>query len=244
MYSLLVFLFERFNSTLKNHISHPHCEALKRAAEQGQSSMSRDRSIFVHNPDVLREQFAGLAKEITFPVLSRMAMDILSVQATSVASESAFSTSGRVLSIRRTRLTPASLKMHFEEEIMDAEVQANETIPFFDEEISLDAASSECSMSGPDSRGEEAEAEKMTSICGLRILKGKHGKMIQVERQDEKTLEFKAPILVEELLPRYPGAEAVVALSNHHYHLPLRYKLKSGNMYYLVPNEPNRISQN
>ncbi|GKC64307.1 zinc finger BED domain-containing protein RICESLEEPER 2, partial [Tanacetum coccineum] len=82
-----------------------------------------------------------------FPVLSRMAMDILSVQATSVASESAFSTSGRVLSIRRTRLTLASLEMcmclkdhldaqdrkqdkstletpvDFEEEILDAEVQ-------------------------------------------------------------------------------------------------------------------------
>nr|GEW44445.1 sulfate transporter 3.1-like [Tanacetum cinerariifolium] len=58
-----------------------------------------------------------------------------------------------------------------------------------------------------------------------------HGKIIQVERQDEKTLEFRASILVEELLQRYPGAEAVVALSNHHYN----YKLKSGNMYYLVP---------
>ncbi|GJU73899.1 zinc finger BED domain-containing protein RICESLEEPER 2 [Tanacetum coccineum] len=46
-----------------------------------------------------------------YPVLSRMAMDIISVQASSVASESAFSTSGRVLSIRRTRLTPASLEM-------------------------------------------------------------------------------------------------------------------------------------
>nr|GEU29091.1 hypothetical protein [Tanacetum cinerariifolium] len=52
-----------------------------------------------------------LAKETTFSVLSCMAMDILSVQATLVASESAFSTSGRVLSIRRTRLTPASLEM-------------------------------------------------------------------------------------------------------------------------------------
>ncbi|GKA16183.1 zinc finger BED domain-containing protein RICESLEEPER 2 [Tanacetum coccineum] len=50
-------------------------------------------------------------KETMFPVLSRMAMDIISVQASSVASESAFSTSGRVLSIRRTRLTPASLEM-------------------------------------------------------------------------------------------------------------------------------------
>nr|GEZ36455.1 zinc finger BED domain-containing protein RICESLEEPER 3 [Tanacetum cinerariifolium] len=117
-----------------------------------------------------------------FPVLSRMAMDILTVQATSVASESAFSISGRVLSIRRTRLTPVSLEMcmclkdhldaqerkqdkftletpvDFEEEILDAEVQANEAIPLSDEEIALDAASNECSMSGPGSGGEEAEA--------------------------------------------------------------------------------------
>nr|GEZ95856.1 transposase [Tanacetum cinerariifolium] len=50
-------------------------------------------------------------KETMFFVLSRMAMDLISVQASSVASESAFSTSGRVLSIRRTRLTPASLEM-------------------------------------------------------------------------------------------------------------------------------------
>nr|GEU35415.1 zinc finger BED domain-containing protein RICESLEEPER 2 [Tanacetum cinerariifolium] len=123
------------------------------------------------------------AKETMISVLSRMAMDILSVQATSVAFESTFSISGRVLSIRRTRLTPASLEMcmclkdhldaqerkqdkstletlvDFEEEILDAEVQANEAILLFDEEIALDAASSECSMSGPGSRGEEAEAE-------------------------------------------------------------------------------------
>ncbi|GKA07017.1 zinc finger BED domain-containing protein RICESLEEPER 2-like protein [Tanacetum coccineum] len=46
------------------------------------------------------------------PVLSRIAMDIISVQPSLVASESAFSTSGRVLSIRRTRLTPASLEMY------------------------------------------------------------------------------------------------------------------------------------
>ncbi|GJQ97563.1 zinc finger BED domain-containing protein RICESLEEPER 2 [Tanacetum coccineum] len=92
------------------------------------------------------------AKESMFPVLSHMAMDIISVQATSVASESAFLTSGRVLSIRRTRLTPTSLEMcmclkdhldaqerkqhksglenpiDFEEEILDAEVQQNEAI--------------------------------------------------------------------------------------------------------------------
>nr|GEY07649.1 zinc finger BED domain-containing protein RICESLEEPER 3 [Tanacetum cinerariifolium] len=121
-----------------------------------------------------------LAKETMFPVLSRMAMDILSVQATSVAYESAFSISGRVLSIRRTRLTPESLEMcmclkdhldaqerkqdkstfetpiDFEEEKLDVEVQENEAISLSDEEIALDAASNEGSMSGPGSEGEEA----------------------------------------------------------------------------------------
>nr|GEV19427.1 zinc finger BED domain-containing protein RICESLEEPER 2 [Tanacetum cinerariifolium] len=197
------------NSTLKNHISHPHCEALKRVAESGQSSMSRDGSIFVYNLDVLREQFTGLviqrglpfnhfddeqtirvflkhlqpkynhAKETMFPVLSRMVMDILSVQATSVAFEFAFLASERVLSIRRTRVTPASLEMYmclkdhldaqerkqdkstfetpvdFEEEILDAEVQENEVIPLSDEEIALDVASSESFMPGYGSGGEE-----------------------------------------------------------------------------------------
>nr|GFB04597.1 zinc finger BED domain-containing protein RICESLEEPER 2-like [Tanacetum cinerariifolium] len=101
-----------------------------------------------------------------------MAMDLISVQASSVASESAFSTSGRVLSIRRTRLTPASsemcmcLKDHldvkerkqdkcpletpldFEEDVFDDEVQRNEAIPLSDEEIALDAnASSEGTLS-------------------------------------------------------------------------------------------------
>nr|GEV70421.1 zinc finger BED domain-containing protein RICESLEEPER 3 [Tanacetum cinerariifolium] len=171
-------------------------------------------SFFVYNPDVLREQFAGLviqrglsfnhfddeqttrvfqkhfqpkynhAKETTYSVLSRMAMNILSVQATSVASESAFSTSGRMFSIRKTRLTLASLEMcmclkdhldaqerkqdkstlktpiDFKEGILDAEVQANEAIPLSDEEIALDAASSEGSMSGPSLRGEDAKAEE------------------------------------------------------------------------------------
>nr|GEU98837.1 ribonuclease H-like domain, reverse transcriptase, RNA-dependent DNA polymerase [Tanacetum cinerariifolium] len=55
------------NSTLKNQISYPHCEALKRVSESGQSSMSRDGSIFMYNPDVLREQFAGLVIQRGLP---------------------------------------------------------------------------------------------------------------------------------------------------------------------------------
>nr|GEV58285.1 hypothetical protein [Tanacetum cinerariifolium] len=209
----LHFFSKDSNSTLKNHISHPHCEALKRVAEPGQSSMSRDGSIFVYNPVVIREQFAGLVIQRGLPFnhfddeqttrvfqkhlqpkynhvnrTTLKPMDILRVKATSVASESAFSTSRRVLSIRRTRLTPASLEMcmclkdhlnaqerkqdkstletpvDFEEMILDAEVQANEAIPLSYEEIALDTASSECSMSRPGSRGEEAEAEKKSVV--------------------------------------------------------------------------------
>ncbi|GJW94000.1 zinc finger BED domain-containing protein RICESLEEPER 2-like protein [Tanacetum coccineum] len=114
-----------------------------------------------------------------FPILSRMAIDVLSVQATSVAFESAFSTNERVLSIRRTKLTPSSLEMciclkdhlnaqerkqhtstlenalDFEDEVLDAEVQENEATPLSDEEIALDAASQGTMASG--SGGEEPE---------------------------------------------------------------------------------------
>ncbi|GJU45206.1 zinc finger BED domain-containing protein RICESLEEPER 2 [Tanacetum coccineum] len=99
--------------------------------------------------------------------------------ATSVASESAFSISGRVLLIRRTRLTPASLEMcmclkdhldateriqhisnlenslDFEEEILDEEVQENEAITLSNEETALDEAASEARSNGSGSGGEE-----------------------------------------------------------------------------------------
>nr|GEW73328.1 zinc finger BED domain-containing protein RICESLEEPER 2 [Tanacetum cinerariifolium] len=97
------------------------------------------------------------------------------------ASESEFLTSERVLSIRRTRLTSASLEMcmclkdhldaqerkqhksdlenpiDFEEKILDAEVQQNEAIPLSEEDIAIDVASSEGTMSGSGSRGEEVD---------------------------------------------------------------------------------------
>ncbi|GJZ93204.1 zinc finger BED domain-containing protein RICESLEEPER 2 [Tanacetum coccineum] len=119
------------------------------------------------------------AKESTFPVLSRMARDILSVQATSVAFEFAFSTSGRVLSIRRTRLTPTSLEMcmclkdhldatdrtqytsnlenslDFEKEILEEEVLENDAITLSNEEITLDEAASEARSNG--SAGEKID---------------------------------------------------------------------------------------
>ncbi|GJW23580.1 zinc finger BED domain-containing protein RICESLEEPER 2 [Tanacetum coccineum] len=105
-------------------------------------------------------------KETMFPVLSRMAMDIISVQGLRLALNSHFQTRGSgLLSIRRTRLTLASLEMcmclkdhldakerkqdkchleiplDFEEDVFDDEVQRNEAIPLSDEEIALDASS-------------------------------------------------------------------------------------------------------
>ncbi|GJU30976.1 zinc finger BED domain-containing protein RICESLEEPER 2-like protein [Tanacetum coccineum] len=91
------------------------------------------------------------AKESMFPVLSCMVMDIISVQATSVAYESAFSTNGK------DHLDAQERKQHkfglenprdFKEEILDAEVQQNEAIPLSEEEITIDVASSEGTMSG------------------------------------------------------------------------------------------------
>nr|GEU62759.1 zinc finger BED domain-containing protein RICESLEEPER 3 [Tanacetum cinerariifolium] len=98
-----------------------------------------------------------------------MARDLLSVQASTVASESAFSLSGRVLSIRRTRLTSASLEMciclkdyldaqeriqhisnlegdclKIEEQLLEVEAEAGYAINIADEEINLE----EQAMSG------------------------------------------------------------------------------------------------
>ncbi|KAK1429498.1 hypothetical protein QVD17_11707 [Tagetes erecta] len=50
-------------------------------------------------------------REAEFPVISAMTRDLLSSQASTVASESAFSTCGRVISLRRTRLSPEAVKM-------------------------------------------------------------------------------------------------------------------------------------
>nr|GEY74726.1 pelargonidin 3-O-(6-caffeoylglucoside) 5-O-(6-O-malonylglucoside) 4'''-malonyltransferase-like [Tanacetum cinerariifolium] len=96
-----------------------------------------------------------------------MARDLLSVQASTVALESAFSTCGWVLSIRRTRLTRASLEMwiclkdhldaaeciqhissledglEYEEQLHDIEVETSNA--FSDEETALDEATSKVS---------------------------------------------------------------------------------------------------
>nr|GEU61547.1 retrotransposon protein, putative, Ty1-copia subclass [Tanacetum cinerariifolium] len=96
------------------------------------------------------------AKETTFPVLSRIAMDILSVQATLMCMCLKDHLDAQE---RKQDKSTLETPVDFEEEILDVEVQANEAIPLSKEEIALDAASSEGSMLGPDLGGKEAEAE-------------------------------------------------------------------------------------
>jgi hypothetical protein len=147
-------------------------ENTKRARGSGSSSGSTEFKVYTGTNYLVNmgyEEFNNFdiltwwkAKEEQFPILARMARDILSAQASTVASESCFSTSGRVLSIRRTRLTPASLEMciclkdHFdameriqdtsrledplemEEGIHNEEVMEGNSISLSDEELALD----------------------------------------------------------------------------------------------------------
>ncbi|GKC44008.1 zinc finger BED domain-containing protein RICESLEEPER 2 [Tanacetum coccineum] len=182
-------------SSSRSHSGNPMTNLLNRLKENSNKQATNDRltsseyeryvtiDFIAH---LWPDEFTGFdvlgfwkEKESMFPVLSRMARDMLSVQATSVASESAFSTSERVLSIQITRLTPASLEMcmclkdhldafdriqhtsnlknslDFKKEILDEEVLENEAIALSDEEIALDEAASEARSNG--SGGEEID---------------------------------------------------------------------------------------
>ncbi|GJY57008.1 hypothetical protein Tco_0456123 [Tanacetum coccineum] len=61
------FLSASSNPTLRAHVKYPHCETLKTVLEPRQQSMGRDGSVFVYNPDYLREQFAGLVIQQGLP---------------------------------------------------------------------------------------------------------------------------------------------------------------------------------
>ncbi|GJT16675.1 zinc finger BED domain-containing protein RICESLEEPER 2-like protein [Tanacetum coccineum] len=105
-------------SPLDIHKRHRDC------SYQCPPSMSISKADFVshlHPKDFDTFEVGGFGKQRkSFPVLSRMAMDILSVQASSVAYESAFSTS---------------------EGVFNVEVATNEATQLTDQEIALDASS-------------------------------------------------------------------------------------------------------
>ncbi|GJR34537.1 zinc finger BED domain-containing protein RICESLEEPER 2-like protein [Tanacetum coccineum] len=114
----------------------------KSKTTRSDSSLSSEYEQYVHSNFITHLQyseFAGFdvlgfwkAKELMFPVLSRMTMDILSVQATSDHLDA---------QERKQHTSTLENALDFKDEILDAEVQENEATPLSDEEIALDASS-------------------------------------------------------------------------------------------------------
>ncbi|GKB94637.1 hypothetical protein Tco_0980774 [Tanacetum coccineum] len=107
--------------------------------EAGKSSMSRDGSIFVFNPNVLREQFAGLVIQRGLPF-----NHFDDTQRTRVFHnhlQPNYNHDHLDAQERKQHTSNLENALNFEEEILDAEVLENEAIPLSDEEIALDAAS-------------------------------------------------------------------------------------------------------
>ncbi|GJY50703.1 zinc finger BED domain-containing protein RICESLEEPER 2 [Tanacetum coccineum] len=112
-------------------------------------------------------------RESQFPDLAAMAQDLLSAQASTVASEFDFSISGKVLSIRITRLTPASSEMcelDIEEQLHDVEVKTGFAISLSDEEIVLDSEARSSEAEEEDHNLEEVLTWLV--ICTLKFLIG------------------------------------------------------------------------
>ncbi|KAE8717338.1 Detected protein of unknown function [Hibiscus syriacus] len=134
----LKFLASEGNTTLKNHLTKS-CKALRSRSDPSQSNLTPQGGVFVYDNEKSREAFTKFVitkalpfdhfddedftttiqqlmqprytQESQFPILAAMARDLLTVQASTVASESAFSVSGRVISQRRSRLSPESVEV-------------------------------------------------------------------------------------------------------------------------------------
>ncbi|GKA56289.1 hypothetical protein Tco_0755361 [Tanacetum coccineum] len=142
----LHFLSASSNSTLKNHINQKYCEALKSVTEAGQSSMARDRSLFVYNPDVVREQFAGLVIQEALPFNHFDNPRMMRVFQNHLQPKYTHDHLDATDRIQHTLNLKNSIE--FKETILDEEVLANETLPLFDEEIAPDEAASEARSNG------------------------------------------------------------------------------------------------
>ncbi|GJT94764.1 hypothetical protein Tco_1090282 [Tanacetum coccineum] len=129
------------NSTLRAHINMKYCDALKTVPEAGQLSMGRDGGIFVYNPDLVREQFAGLViqEALSFnhfdnPRMTMMFQNHLQPK----YNHDHLDATERIQHTSNLEHT-----LDFEEAIYDEEVQAGEAISISDEEIAQDEAASE-----------------------------------------------------------------------------------------------------
>ncbi|EOY23688.1 hypothetical protein QUC31_008382 [Theobroma cacao] len=82
----------------------------------------------------------------------------------------------------------------------------------------------------------------------LGAVNAKPEKVLQVVKIDGKILEFRAPILVKDVLVKFSGSGIGLSKTVTQ-HLPLDFELKMGKVYYILPSEdpvgaptPERIS--
>ncbi|KAE8729565.1 GEM-like protein 7 [Hibiscus syriacus] len=104
----LKFLASEGNTTLKNHLTKS-CKALRSRSDPSQSNLTPQGGVLFTTTKNYEKRLQK--KEAQFPILAAMARDLLTVQASTVASESAFSVSGMVISQRRSRLSPESVEV-------------------------------------------------------------------------------------------------------------------------------------
>ncbi|XVF53303.1 hypothetical protein PTKIN_Ptkin05aG0088500 [Pterospermum kingtungense] len=62
-----------------------------------------------------------------------------------------------------------------------------------------------------------------------------HQKVLQVVKMDGKILEFRAPLLVKDVLLKFSGSGIGLSKTVSQ-HLPLHYELKMGKVYYILPS--------
>ncbi|XP_013656438.1 zinc finger BED domain-containing protein RICESLEEPER 2-like [Brassica napus] len=107
------------NQNIGNGIGYERMDNLyeELVEETGTQDSSNELEVYLREKVEVTKAVSGLGGEfdvlswwrrnsVKFPILSQIAADILAVQASSLASESAFSTSGRVLDPYRSCLTP------------------------------------------------------------------------------------------------------------------------------------------
>lgn len=104
----------RFNDKMQNIISKKQKAKISTSAPSITTSFSMLREFFSYNYE-LDDEFSILTwwknHEIQFPILAKIARDILVVPASTIASESAFSAGRRVLDEKRTSLAPDVVKI-------------------------------------------------------------------------------------------------------------------------------------
>ncbi|GJT13380.1 hypothetical protein Tco_0860422 [Tanacetum coccineum] len=165
------FLSVGSNTTLRNQIEHPHCEAKKvqknQNSEAGQTSMARDGSVFRYDPDYLREQFAGLVIQRALPFNHFDHEQTTRVFQTLCNQEYTIHLDAKE---RKQDKCPLETPLDFEEGVFDDEVQQNKAIPLSDEEITLDASSEGTMSSGGPRIAPDYEASRTRGFV-LRSLK-------------------------------------------------------------------------